>query len=122
MKKNKIVKLIWGISIVLILIDQISKFVVQYYAQETIGDGIFSITLIENTGLLKQAAGFDAAIALRDAAGLLRALFCAYILTAIASASGSVAIKWTIYTITLVYCILAICLHCLLKKPIFLLP
>ncbi len=51
MKKNKIVKLIWGISIVLILIDQISKFVVQYYAQETIGDGIFSITLIENTGM-----------------------------------------------------------------------
>ena len=58
-------------------------------------------------GLLKQAAGFDAAIALRDAAGMLRALFCAYILTAIASASGNVAIKWAIYTITLVSCILA---------------
>ena len=51
MKENKILKLILGITILLILLDQMSKIVIQYYYNEPIG-----IMLIENTGM---AFGFN---------------------------------------------------------------
>lgn len=51
MKKSKALKIILFFSIFLILIDQISKFIVQYYYEEPIGNGLLSITLIENTGM-----------------------------------------------------------------------
>lgn len=51
MKKNKIIKLIISLTILLILLDQITKIIVQYYYQEPIGGDILSITLIQNTGM-----------------------------------------------------------------------
>lgn len=56
MKENKILKLILGITILLILLDQMSKVVIQYYYNEPIGNDIIGITLIENTGM---AFGFN---------------------------------------------------------------
>lgn len=56
MKENKIIKLMLGITILLILLDQMSKVVIQYYYHEPIGNDIVAITLIENTGM---AFGFN---------------------------------------------------------------
>lgn len=51
MKKNKIVILIINLTIFLILIDQISKVIIQYKYKEPIGNDIIGITLVENTGM-----------------------------------------------------------------------
>lgn len=56
MKKNKIILWILSITISLILIDQISKVVIQYNYQEPMGNDWIGITLIENTGM---AFGFN---------------------------------------------------------------
>lgn len=49
--KNKILKLIFILTILLICIDQISKIIIKYNYEENIEDKIFSITLIENAGM-----------------------------------------------------------------------
>lgn len=54
--KNKILKLIVVLTILLICIDQISKVVIQYNYEAPIGEGFIGITLIENTGM---AFGFN---------------------------------------------------------------
>ena len=51
MKKNKIVFWIISIAISLILIDQISKVVIQYNYSEPIGNEIINITLVQNEGI-----------------------------------------------------------------------
>ena len=56
MGKNKILKLIVIITVVLILVDQASKMIIQHKFQEPVGNDIVSITLIENTGM---AFGFN---------------------------------------------------------------
>ncbi len=54
--KNKVIKLIFCVTILLILIDQMTKFVVQYQYENPIGDGLITITLVQNTGM---AFGFN---------------------------------------------------------------
>ena len=54
--KNKMIKLIFCVTILLILIDQITKFVIQYKYENPIGNGLIRITLIQNTGM---AFGFN---------------------------------------------------------------
>ncbi len=54
--KNKTIKLIFCITILLILIDQITKFVIQYKYENPIGNDFISITLVQNTGM---AFGFN---------------------------------------------------------------
>lgn len=52
MKKNNIVKLIFLITIFLITIDQISKFIIQYkYSEQNIENLIFKIELVQNEGI-----------------------------------------------------------------------
>lgn len=51
MKENKKLKLMIIIAIVLIVIDQITKIIVQWKYEETIGNSWIAITLIENTGM-----------------------------------------------------------------------
>lgn len=55
MKKNKIIKSILFITICLIIIDQISKIVIQYKYENPVGD-IVGIELVQNTGI---AFGFN---------------------------------------------------------------
>lgn len=50
MKKNKIIKLILIITICLIIIDQISKIVIQYKYENPVGD-IIGIELVKNPGV-----------------------------------------------------------------------
>lgn len=54
--KNKIIKLIFCVTICLILLDQISKIVLQYKYKEPVGNGFIRITVVENTGM---AFGFN---------------------------------------------------------------
>lgn len=54
--KNKIIKLIFCVTICLILLDQISKIVLQYNYKEPVGNGLIRITIVENTGM---AFGFN---------------------------------------------------------------
>lgn len=54
--KNKIIKLIFCVTICLILLDQISKIVLQYNYKEPVGNGFIGITIVENTGM---AFGFN---------------------------------------------------------------
>lgn len=54
--KNKTIKLIFCITILLIFIDQITKFVIQYKYENPIGNDFISITLVQNTGM---AFGFN---------------------------------------------------------------
>ena len=56
MKKENNIKLILLITILLIIIDQMSKFIIQYNYKEPIGTEIIEITLISNTGM---AFGFN---------------------------------------------------------------
>lgn len=56
MKKNKIIRVIIVITIVLILLDQLSKMLIIKYYQSPIEKGIFGIVLIQNTGM---AFGFS---------------------------------------------------------------
>lgn len=51
MKENKIIKLIIIITIVLIVMDQITKLVIKNNYEKPIGNDIISITLIQNTGM-----------------------------------------------------------------------
>jgi len=51
MKKNKIVSFILIITICLIVLDQISKIIIQCNYKEPIEKGIIGIKLIENTGI-----------------------------------------------------------------------
>ena len=48
---NRKLKLIFILTIVLIIIDQTSKGIVKYKVQESIGNDFIKITLIENTGM-----------------------------------------------------------------------
>lgn len=54
--KNKIVKLIVIISIIIILIDQVSKILVSNFVKEPIGNEYFKIEIVTNTGM---AFGFN---------------------------------------------------------------
>lgn len=54
--KNKIVKSIFIIAIILIIIDQISKILITKYIQEPIGNSILGIEVVNNTGM---AFGFN---------------------------------------------------------------
>lgn len=54
--KNKVIKTIVIISIILILIDQISKILIGKYVSEPIGNEMFSIEVFYNTGM---AFGFN---------------------------------------------------------------
>lgn len=54
--KNKIIKIIFIIAITLIIIDQLSKFILSKTYVEPIGNDIIKIEMIENTGM---ALGFN---------------------------------------------------------------
>lgn len=54
--KNKMIKLIFCVTILLIFIDQMTKFVIQYKYENPIGNGFIRITLVQNTGM---AFGFN---------------------------------------------------------------
>ena len=54
--KNKMIKLIFCVTILLIFIDQMTKFVMQYKYENPIGNGFLRITLVQNTGM---AFGFN---------------------------------------------------------------
>lgn len=54
--KNKMIKLIFCVTILLIFIDQMTKFVIQYKYENPIGNGFLRITLVQNTGM---AFGFN---------------------------------------------------------------
>ena len=49
--KNKTIKLILIITILLIIIDQMSKVIVKYIDEEPIGNDFIGITLIQNEGI-----------------------------------------------------------------------
>ncbi len=49
--KNKVIKVIFIVTICLILIDQLSKFVVKCKYQEPIGNDFINITLVQNSGM-----------------------------------------------------------------------
>ena len=49
--KNKTIKLILIITILLIIIDQMSKVIVKYKYEEPIGNDFIGITLIQNEGI-----------------------------------------------------------------------
>ena len=54
--KNKVIKIILCISLVIILIDQISKIVVLKVLSNSIGNDYFGLVLVQNTGM---AFGFN---------------------------------------------------------------
>lgn len=51
MKNNQIIKLILILSIILIIIDQLSKYIVKSIYNEPIGDSIVSIEMTQNEGI-----------------------------------------------------------------------
>lgn len=54
--KNKTIRLIIVIAIIIIVMDQLSKFLLTNYLKESIGNSIFKLEIVENTGM---AFGFN---------------------------------------------------------------
>ena len=54
--KNKTIRLIVVIVTIIIILDQLSKFLITNYIDKSIGNSIFGLEIVENTGM---ALGFN---------------------------------------------------------------
>ena len=54
--KNKTIRLIIVIATIIVVMDQLSKFLLTNYLKESIGNSIFKLEIVENTGM---AFGFN---------------------------------------------------------------